>query len=123
MERMSITLPKQDDHLQFNLPEPDKEMFDELKEQYEFPSSAEAGRSFLKLGMMSMVDNDPRHSISSGTDSGESNPVTIRELIPEGEDNAVEIPDELWNTILRNKIIDIIEDDPEIKRDGLKIYR
>jgi hypothetical protein len=72
--------------------------------------------------MMSAVDNDPRHSTASQP-SEEFSPVTIRQLIPEGTENAVEMTDEFWEQILRDEMLDIVSDDPEIKRDGFKIYR
>lgn len=119
--RMNITLPEQGEQIIVALPEPDKDTFDELKEQYGFAFDSEAARCFLKLGMMSAVDNDPRHSTTSQPGE-EVSPVTLRELIPEGAENAVEI-DEFWQQILRDEMMDIAIDDPEIKRDGLKFYR
>jgi hypothetical protein len=118
---MDITLPKQGERIRVNVPEPDKNTFDELKEQYGFSYDSEAARCFLKLGMRSAVDNDPRHSTTSQS-SEDFSPVTIRQLIPEGAENAVEI-DEFWEQILRDEMMDIAIDDPEIKRDGLKFYK
>jgi hypothetical protein len=97
-------------------------MFDELKEQYNFNSDAEAARSFLFMGMRSVVDNDPRHSTPSQAGDGFS-PVTIRQLVPEGPENAVDMTDEFWTQILRDELVDIVGDDPEINRDGYEIYR
>jgi hypothetical protein len=119
---LTITLPQQGERLKTELKEPDKDMFDELKEQYGFTHTSQAARCFLKLGMMSAVDNDPRHSTASQP-SEEFSPVTIRQLIPEGTENAVEMTDEFWEQILRDEMLDIVSDDPEIKRDGFKIYR
>ena len=119
--RIGITLPEQGEKIQVSVPEPDKDTFDELKEQYGFTHDSAAARCFLKLGMMSAVDNDPRHSTTSQS-SEEFSPVTIRQLIPEGAENAVEI-DEFWRQTLRDKMMDIAIDDPEIKRDGLKFYK
>jgi len=119
--RVHITLPEQSEQIQTKVPKPDKDMFDELMEQYGFKTYSSAARCFLKLGMMSAVDNDPRHSMTS--QSGEDfSAVTIRQLIPEGSENAVEI-DEFWEQILRDKMMDIAIDDPAINRDGLKLYR
>lgn len=123
MEGLAITLPKQNDRIYTHLPEPDKEMFNKLKEQYGFAKDSQAGRTFLKLGMMSIVDNDPRHSMSSKADDKGVDPVTIRELIPEGEENAVDITDEFWAEVLRKRMLDIVEDDPEIHRNGFEVYR
>lgn len=122
MDQVTITLPEQDDRIYTQLPEPDMEVFNKLKEEYGFVKDAEAARTFLNLGMMSIVDNDPRHSVSKA-DSGGFDPVTIRELVPEGEDNAVEVTDEFWDEVLRGQMLDIVEEDPEIHRSGLNIYR
>lgn len=123
MGKITITLPKQNDRIDTQLPEPDKGMFDELKEQYGFAKDSQAARTFLKLGMMSIVDNDPRHSMASGADDKGVDPVTIRELIPESEENAVDITDEFWSKVLRDRMLDIVEEDPEIHRNGFEIYR
>ena len=123
MERIAITLLKQNDRIYTELPEPDKEVFNKLKEQYGFAKDAQAARTFLKLGMMSIVDNDPRHSMPSEADDKGADPVTIRELIPEGEENAVDITDEFWAELLRERMLDIVEDDPEIHRKGFEVYR
>lgn len=122
MERVTVTLPQQGEEAYLRLGEPDMDTFEELKEQYGFSSKSEAGRCFLKLGMMSAVDNDPRHSTTSEVGE-EFSPVTIRQLIPEGDENAVDMTDEFWQEVLRDEMVDIVEDDPEIKRDGFKIYR
>lgn len=119
--RMDITLPEQGEGIRVSVPEPDKNTFNELKKQYGFTHDSAAARCFLKLGMMSAVDNDPRHSTTSQS-SEEFSPVTIRQLIPEGAENAIEI-DEFWNQVLRDKMMDIAIDDPEINRDGLRFYK
>ena len=122
MENLDITLPEQGERIKTRLPEPDREMFDELKDQYNFSSDAEAGRFFLQLGMRSTVDNDPRHTAAPQTDEDFS-PVTIRELVPTGTDNAVDMTGEFWEEILRSEMPEIVTEDPEIKRDGYDIYR
>ncbi len=122
MERIGIYFPEEEETLKTHLPEPDKETFDELKSQYNFTSASAAARYFLKLGMMSTVDNDPRHMAASQTDK-EFSPATIREQVPEGADNAVDMTDEFWEEILRDEMLDIVSEDPEIKQDGFNIYR
>lgn len=122
MKDISIHLPEQGSEINTRLPEPDKELFHELKERYNFTFDAEAARCFLKLGMMSVVDNDPRHATKSET-TEDFSPATLRQLVPEGADNAVDMTDEFWEQILRDKIMDIVADDPAIHRDGFKIYK
>lgn len=122
MERIHIYLLEEEETLQTQLPEPDKETLDELKRQYNFASTSAAARYFLNLGMMSTIDNDPRHIAASQTDK-EFSPATIREQVPEGADNAVDMTDEFWEEILRDEMLDIVSEDPEIKQDGFNIYR
>lgn len=122
MEEVGIYLPEEEETITTRLPEPDKETFDELKSKYNFTSASAAARYFLRLGMMSTVDNDPRHMAASQTDE-EFSPATIREQVPEGADNAVDMTDEFWEEILRDEMLEIVTEDPEIKRDGYDIYR
>jgi hypothetical protein len=122
MDKLAINLPEQEDRIDTQLPEPDREVFDELKGQYNFPSDAAAARFFLNVGMRSTVDNDPRHMAASQTDE-EFSPTTIRELVPEGADNAVDMTDEFWEEILRDAMLNVVTEDPEIKQDGYDIYR
>jgi hypothetical protein len=122
MEEIRIYLSEEEGQITAQVPEPDKETFNELKSQYNFASASAAARCFLKLGMMSAVDNDPRHMAASQTDE-EFSPATIREQVPEGADNAVDMTDEFWEEILRDEMLEIVTKDPEIKRDGYDIYR
>lgn len=45
----------------------------------------------------------------------------VRKRVPEGKENAISL-DEL-STHLQNDVIDIVEEDDEIKRDGWEIYK
>jgi len=101
----------------------DMKKFELLKKEYGFNSKAEAARHFLNIGMMSTIENDPRHRSSTSDKNGIDDSPTIRELIPEGEENAVDITNDFWEEILRNKMLDIVESDPKIKRDGFEVYR
>jgi len=101
----------------------DMEKFELLKEEYGFNSKAEAARHFLNIGMMSTIENDPRHRSSTSDKNGVDDSPTIRELIPEGEENAVDITNDFWEEILRNEMLDIVESDPKIKRDGFEVYK
>lgn len=122
MEDLEICLPKQDSKIGTRLTEPDRELFDELKQRYNFASDSEAGRCFMKLGMMSAIDNDPRHAAKSDT-TEDFSPVTIRQLVPEEAENAVDATNEFWDQILRDEMMDIVLEDPEIHRDGVDIYK
>ncbi len=91
---------------------------DDAAQKYDFASRSEAARYFMNLGMRSFVANDPRNQSRSESD----NAVTIRELIPEGKENAISIRDEL-SELIDDNILDIVDNDPEINRDGWEVYR
>lgn len=97
---------------------------DEFVEETRFPSRAAAMRSLIFLGMREYALGDPRRSQNQQKENQNNNfsPVTIRELIPEGKDNAVSLKSELTNTIDK-QLLEIVEEDPEINRDGWKVYR
>jgi hypothetical protein len=78
--------------------------------------------------MRSTVENDPRHSTEDTESQQEEpqegyQPPTIRELIPKGEENSLDMSDELWEEKLRDEIMDIVSEDPELNRDGFEVYR
>jgi hypothetical protein len=77
------------------------EELEEAAEEFNFASRAEAARYFLNLGIRSFVANDPRNRVSSAQDEA----ITIRELVPKGEDNAVSIRDELLEIISTSQSI------------------
>lgn len=95
-----------------------REELDQIAEELGTGSRSEALRWLIQIGRRSVVQNDPRNK--QGTTDGET--TTIRDLVPEGEDNAVDLRDELLD-IIDEQLLEIIEDDPEIKRDGWEIYK
>ena len=100
-----------------------REKYDKLTEEYGFTSRAAFLRHMVHLGMNTLVEQDPTNKQSSTTTAQNDNPVTIRELIPQGEENAVDITSEFWEEVLRDEILDIVEQDPEIKRNGFYAYK
>jgi len=48
--------------------------------------------------------------------------ITIREMVPEGEDNAVDVRNELPQMI-ESDLLDIVDQDPEINRSSWEVYR
>jgi len=104
------------------------EYVDEFVEKSAYTSRAAAIRSLVVQGIRSHALNDPRNKdvISQGStkpqDSTGHNPATIRELIPEGEENALKIPDEVTGEIESN-LLDILYEDPKLTVDGLEVYR
>ena len=96
------------------------EEFVEFADTY-FHSKSAAARHLIALGMRSFVQNDPRN-MPETPDQQDSSAVTIRELIPEGEENAVDIRDELLEKI-DDQLLEIVNSDPEITLDGWEVYR
>jgi len=111
------------DQIAFNGGSGSRERYNKLAEEYGFPSRAAFLRHMVQLGMNTLVEQDPTNKQSSTTTAQNDDPVTIRELIPEGEENAVDITSEFWEEILRDEILDIVEQDPEIKRNGFYAYK
>lgn len=98
----------------------------EFVEESPYTSRSAALRSLVFLGMYTFVHGDPRtlkpEDENPTDDSEEHSPTTIRELIPEGEENAASIKTEIPEQI-EEQLIDIVEEDPEIKRKGWEVYR
>ena len=97
------------------------ERFEELRNQYGFTNDSQAARYFITIGMKSIVQNDPR-SKSDRPDNNEVTGPMIRDFIPEGEENAIDLYEEVPQEI-RENMIDIIQEDPEIKRNKNEVYR
>jgi hypothetical protein len=93
-----------------------------------YPTRSAAVRSLTILGIRALTLTDPRQTPESDTittteSDQDYEPTTIRELIPEGQENAVEFPDELLDSVIKGELIDVVYEDPEIERDGGKVYR
>jgi hypothetical protein len=101
-----------------------KEEFHEKMDSYGFSTKARAARYFINIGMRSIVENDPRieSSRSSQAERDNYSPKTIRDFIPEGEENAVDIRDELLEKI-EDEILNICREDPEINIDNWEVHK
>jgi DNA-binding MarR family transcriptional regulator len=104
-----------DKNFLFSTAEHHKEELTEAAEELGMARSA-AIRHWIEIGRRSMIENDPRNKPEQ---KSESNP--IRDLIPKGEDNAVDIRDELPQ-LIEDALIDIVDEDEEITRDGFDVY-
>lgn len=113
---------RRESQVRFNETVDTKEELDEKAQEYGFHSRAAFLRHMVRLGMNTLVEQDPVKNDQSSKTPDEK-PVTIRELVPEGEENAVDMTDEFWEEILRDRMLDIVEEDPEIKRDGYSVYK
>jgi hypothetical protein len=122
-ERVAVHLGYEDPeekerHVRFYTRKFHREELDQIAEELGTGSRSEALRWLIQIGRRSIVQNDPRNQ--EGTTDSEA--TTIRDLVPEGEDNAVDIRGELLD-IIDEQLLEIIEDDPEIKRDGWEVYK
>jgi hypothetical protein len=102
-----------------------KEEFHKRMDTYNFSSKAQAARYFINIGMRSIVENDPRNAENSRSSQAERDnysPKTIRDFVPEGEDNAVDIRDELVDRI-EDEILNICREDPEINIDNWEAHK
>lgn len=112
--------PDRDGYIGYRGNDPHVDRITELKEEYDFPSRAAFLRCMVQLGMNSMVQNDPRNKKRIGNPGDE--PVTIRELVPEGKENSVDLREEL-PTIIEEKLLDIVDEDDQINRDGWSVWK
>jgi len=100
-------------------------VIDEFVEDTRFPSRAAAIRSLVILGMREYALGDPRRSNDENIENknAESPPTTIRELIPEGKENSLSLKEDELIDKINNQLLDIIDEDSEIKREGWEVYR
>lgn len=96
------------------------ERFEKLKEKNGFSNEATAARYFLNLGMRAIIETDPRTNREAAK-SKDSVP-KVRDYVPEGKENAVDLKDELPEIIAEN-MLDIAEADDKINRDGFEVWR
>lgn len=102
------------------------DIVDDFVEQTAFATRSAAMRSLVMMGIKHYAVEDPRSqkdNIEVEEQETPFTPVTIRELIPEGKENAVEVGDELWEDAIKSEILDICYEDPKITVDGLEVYR
>ena len=97
----------------------EKEELKTLAEEHGFPSLSAFLRHMVYLGMNTVVEQDPTKQLQDETDH---DAVTVRELIPEGEENAIDVRDELPDKFEDN-VLDIVDEDPKINREGWLVYR
>jgi hypothetical protein len=116
---------KEGQSLAVTVSDPQLEEIEQRKEDLNFSSRSEALRYFIQIGMNSIVENDPRNRGS--VDSNVIAP-KVRDFVPEGEENAIPIingDDETETLVekIENEILDIVDEDPEIIRDGWEVYQ
>ena len=93
----------------------------EIYEEYGFPSRSAFLRCMVQLGIENLTkDYVQKEEKTQNVENSEAK--TIREMIPEGEENAVDVRNELPKMI-ENDLLDIVDQDPEINRSGWEVYR
>lgn len=96
------------------------ERFEKLKDEYGFSTESAAARYFVNIGMRAIVETDPRNNRTTAQDQ-DSVP-KVRDYVPEGEENAIDLRNELGEVIAEN-MYEIVEADNKMKRDGFKVWR
>ena len=96
------------------------ERFEKLKEEYGFGTDSAALRYFVNIGMRATVETDPRNN-KTAAESQDPAP-KVRDYVPEGKKNAVDLKDDLPYIIAEN-MLDIAEADDKIKRDGFEVWK
>jgi len=95
-----------------------KEELTQAAKDLGFSSRAQAIRHWVEIGRKATIETDPRQNeVNTDTDAK-----TIREMVPKGKENAVDMRDELIE-IIEHEILEIVTDDDKIKKDGWKVYR
>jgi len=97
-----------------------RDELEEIYEEYGFPSRSAFLRCMVQLGIENLKREYVQEENPQDVERSES--ITIREMIPKGEENAVDVRDELPEMI-ENDLLDIVDQDPEINRSGWKVYR
>lgn len=102
------------------------ETVDEFVEKSHYSSRSAAIRSLVILGMRSFVD-DPRSQTEEtsridNNNGGNGHPDILKQLIPEGRENAIHILDVLPEKF-EKQAFDLVEDHPEVNRDGVEVWK
>lgn len=95
-----------------------KEELTQAAKDLGFSSRAQAIRHWIEIGRKATIETDPRQNQTNP----DTDAKTIRELVPKGEENAVDMRDELIE-IIEEQILDVVTNDDKIKKSGWKVYR
>lgn len=98
-----------------------RDELDEIYKEYGFPSRSAFLRCMVELGIQDLT-KEYFQDEDDAQESGDSEAKTIREMVPKGKENAVDVRNELPEMI-ENDLLDIVDQDPEIKRSGWEVYR
>jgi hypothetical protein len=96
---------------------------DEFSERYDFGTRSAAVRELIRMGLNSVLMNDPRtHPSTDGEQNEGSDSVKLKQFVPVGKENAIEVRPELVERI-ENGLLEAVQDDPDIEMDGWEVYR
>ena len=123
--RMVFRMNPEDPDSQMSFRTTRRDEMDKIYGEYGFPSRSAFLRCMVELGIQNLTkdylhdENDPEDCSQEVRDSEAK---TIREMIPEEKENAVDVRNELPGMI-EEELLDIVDQDPEIKRSGWEVYR
>jgi len=80
-----------------------------------------AYRYFITMGMRAVAETNPQNQ-STNVDTQEYNPLRLRDVLPESEEDALNLRDGELLEALDNEIAREIEDDPMIEKSGWNVW-
>jgi len=119
--RPNAEADRRDVRIDLKTTEPHKKEIKERAEELGFNNLSEAVRYFITIGMHAFEETDPRNS--SYDDVSEYNPLTIRDVIPEGRENALNMREKEVMDAIDEMLAKEISADPEIQQEGWEVWR
>ena len=105
------------------LSEPTKEELEDFAEDANFGTLSEATRYCLKIGMMAYTETDPRNKNQNDSSPQQQyQPLTIRDVLPEDEENAVNIQGDSILERIDDKLLEELQNDPAVKFEGWNVW-
>lgn len=124
-DSVQIAFDKREDRkLKFTTTRHHKKEIEEEAEELGLSMSA-AIRHWIQIGRNIEPALDPRNSdesTSSDKNTATKELTPFRELIPEGQENSIDLRDEL-PSLIDDELIDMVEKDDLITRDGWEVFR
>jgi len=103
------------EHIQASMGEVNKEELNDAIEKAGFETNAAGYRYFLTLGMNAYFETDPRNVKHTNDDY--YTPMTIRDVLPNNKQEALDIREELLDKI-EEELLAEVQNDPAIELDG-----
>jgi len=99
------------------------ERIEEFADEYNFKSRSSAMRHLIGMGLRAAFMNDPRTSVSADTQDKDetSESVKLKDFVPSGRENAVDVRNELVEKIDK-ELLEAVQRDPDIEMDGWEVY-